>query len=164
VDGQAVPDTFIEIAARLAAGRGWTLDKLALEAHDGATKGASYALIRKAFSGQRAVTTRVMQAVADALNVPPETFAEYQLAQARQLLDEREVGLAQAYENLQRLGLAATPPDADEARRRAARERLPAIPPAPELPAPERSAPSERREPRAQGSTRDGSPGRRRSA
>lgn len=53
--------------------------------------------------GTRPLTMDVLRGIAGALGVPPETFAEYQLAEARRQLDEREIGLDQAVANLRRL-------------------------------------------------------------
>ena len=47
-------------------------------------------------------SAKTLAALAEGLDVPPEEFPEYELARARELLDERVVGLDVALENLRR--------------------------------------------------------------
>lgn len=70
--------------ARRVRGRGW------------GSKSAVNLLAR----GELEPTIKAMSAIAKALTVSPEYFAEYRLAVARQRLDPRAVGLATALRNL----------------------------------------------------------------
>lgn len=63
--------------------------------------GVSYESLRKAVTRERDPGIKIMEAVAAALSVEPETFWEYQLAHVRDMFDPREVGEDQAYANLQ---------------------------------------------------------------
>lgn len=56
-------------------------------------------------------SAQVLEIVARALGVDPEEFPEYVLARARSVIDERQVGLEAAFENLQSL-LGHTSPSA----------------------------------------------------
>lgn len=64
--------------------------------------GISYETLRKAVTAERAPTLKIMEAVADALSVEPETFIEYQLLEAQRQFDWREVGFDAALQNLRR--------------------------------------------------------------
>jgi transcriptional regulator with XRE-family HTH domain len=64
-------------------------------------EGISYETLRKAVTSERAPSPKVMEAVAKALDVEPDTFYEYQLAKARAAFDPAEVGEATAFANLQ---------------------------------------------------------------
>lgn len=60
----------------------------------------SSSLISKVKQGQRPLRPEFLEAIAGAFELAPELFVEYRLAQARQLLDESQVGLERAVENL----------------------------------------------------------------
>ena len=61
-----------------------------------------YETLRKAVTKERAPSTRVMERVAELLDVEPTVFWEYELAQAQRVFDPRQVGEDQAYANLQK--------------------------------------------------------------
>lgn len=100
---------FPEAVRRLAAERGISLEVLAHQAWG--PRGTSVAQFRKVMNGTRRLTITMAEAVADVLDVPPDTFAEYRLAKARQRLDERVVGLDVAYANWQRMDTLGALPD-----------------------------------------------------
>lgn len=79
--------------------RDWTLRELSRQTkqHGWGSPGALSFL----FNGEQPPTIRAMEALAKALKVPPETFAEYRLAKAREQLDERVVGFKTALANLE---------------------------------------------------------------
>lgn len=56
--------------------------------------------INQMIRGELTPSLNALKAIAKALGVPPETFAEYRLAMARRSLDPGEVGLETALENL----------------------------------------------------------------
>lgn len=63
----------------------------------------SYESLRKAASGERIPSRKIMEECARVLNVDPvETFAEYRLWSARRELDPAEVGIVRALETLLR--------------------------------------------------------------
>jgi transcriptional regulator with XRE-family HTH domain len=64
--------------------------------------GVHYETLRKAVTGDRPVAPKIIEAVADALRVDPETFAEYRLWQLRRTFDPADVGTEAALENLAR--------------------------------------------------------------
>ena len=111
----------------------------------------------------RQPVTNTVEILAAALEVTPEEFPEYMLAQTRRLLDERPpplgVGLDQALANLEASGLATRAAEAA-----AARSGLPDMPVTRPgaLPDPERSAPTRKPRRTAQGTKGDRSPSRRR--
>lgn len=80
---------------------GTSIEHVGIAAYNPAVRGTSLGLLRKVLAGQRQPPITLMEAIADALNVTPMLFAEYELAQTRRLFDERDVGLQEAYENLQ---------------------------------------------------------------
>ncbi|HEX7254954.1 MAG TPA: hypothetical protein VF236_03425 [Gaiellaceae bacterium] len=59
-----------------------------------------YETLRKAVVGERHPAPKLIEAVTDALDLPPETFAEYRLWEARRQLDPQEVGFEQAVRSL----------------------------------------------------------------
>lgn len=61
-----------------------------------------YETLRKQVSGERPVGIETMREVAEALNIPPQTFDEYALWEAQRQFDPREVGVETALENLRR--------------------------------------------------------------
>lgn len=99
-------EQFADRLRRLAKERGISMERIFIEAYDPDARGTSPALMKKVMRGERAITRRAIEGVAAALGVPPEEFPEYRLALARQQLDEREVGLDQALENLCRIEAA----------------------------------------------------------
>lgn len=95
------------MADQLRADREMSQDDLAYEARKyGAPSALTGSYISAIKKGRRPLSIEVLGGLAGALEVEPETFAEYRLAQARQQLDERQVGLEQAVENLRRLEAA----------------------------------------------------------
>lgn len=60
--------------------------------------------LRRLHSGTRAVRPDHLEAIAEALGVEPEFFAEYRLWKAREALDPRVVGFDAAMNTLDRLG------------------------------------------------------------
>lgn len=99
-------EEFAQRVRRLAEERGLSMSRLLHDAWDPHIKGTSPDLARKVISGRRALTPTLIEAVAKALDVPPEEFPEYRLAMARRQLDEAEVGLDQALASLERLASA----------------------------------------------------------
>ena len=63
--------------------------------------GVSYESLRKAVTGERPAGPKIIEAVASALGVEPESFWEYQLWAVQRSFDPREVGEEQAFANLQ---------------------------------------------------------------
>lgn len=59
-----------------------------------------YETLRKAVTGERPPSAKIMEAVAEKLGIPPGIFPEYQLAQAQRDFDPRSVGEAVAMTNL----------------------------------------------------------------
>lgn len=99
-------DDFRALVGRLRAERGMSLEDLAFEARAHAPGGAvSLSLIQKRLApGSDARPSReLLEAIAAALDVDPNEFAEYRLARAREDLDERVVGLEEALENYDRI-------------------------------------------------------------
>lgn len=97
---------FATSVKQLAAERGLSVAKVGYQAYDPSIKGTNPDTFKSVMAGRRIVTPTLIEAVAQVLDVPPEEFAEYRLALARRQLDEREVGLADALENLQRVEAA----------------------------------------------------------
>lgn len=88
--------------------KGMSQDDLAYEARKhGAPATLTGSWISQLKKGTRPITIDVFRGLAGALGVPPETFAEYRLAIARDQLDERIVGLDGALANLRELEAAA---------------------------------------------------------
>lgn len=90
-------EPFAERVWRLIEEKGTTLEKVALAAYDPEIRGTSSTLVKKAMRGERALNMPMIEAIADALGVEPEEFPEYQLAGLRYRLDERQVGLDEAW-------------------------------------------------------------------
>jgi lambda repressor-like predicted transcriptional regulator len=61
--------------------------------------GLDYETLRKAVTGERPVSERIMIALAKALKVKPTYFLEYRLKQAQDDFDPQVVGLEQAIRN-----------------------------------------------------------------
>lgn len=112
--------TWAEIADQLRSESGMSQDDLAYGARQfGAPATLTGSWISQLRKGTRPLTLEILAGIAGALEVPPETFAEYRLAQARRMLDEREEGLDQAIANLSRVESELFPsrePSADERR------------------------------------------------
>lgn len=109
------PKPFRELLPLLRAQRGWSREALSHRAFQADEEGTSVAQITAIERGARYPSAKTIAALAAALEIPPETFAEYRLAKAREQLDERVVGLEQAVENLSRLpedlrGAGGVPP------------------------------------------------------
>jgi transcriptional regulator with XRE-family HTH domain len=103
--------------------------------------------ISRLVKGDLAPSIKAMESIASALNVLPETFAEYRLWKARDKLDASRVGLKMALRNL----AAATPPESESARDLQAEIEaqdaddetvLPGAPSEPQSEAPDRAAES----------------------
>jgi hypothetical protein len=123
----------------LASDRKMSVAQVGYQAYDPDTRGTNPDTFKSVMVRRRAVTPVLIEVVARVLGVPPETFGEYRLALARRELDEREVGLDQALENLDRIqramrarprraaGHASAPEEANpappQADRRAGRNR-----------------------------------------
>lgn len=94
--------TWAELTDKLRAETGLSQEDLAYEARDhGAPSTLTGSWISQLKSGKRPLSLDVLIGIAGALGIEPERFAEYRLAIARQQLDEREVGLAQALQALE---------------------------------------------------------------
>lgn len=100
-DDQAQP--FSERLRALAAERGTSVERVGTAAYDPAVEGTSLGMLRKVIGGQRAPNRALIEAVATALSVHPDEFAEYRLLVARESLDERVVGLDAALDQLRRI-------------------------------------------------------------
>lgn len=61
----------------------------------------SYESLRKAVTGERQPGLKIMRSVASALDVDPDVFWEYQLAQVMRSFNPAEVGDEVAFANLQ---------------------------------------------------------------
>lgn len=61
-----------------------------------------YETLRKAITGERQPTPKVMEEAAAALGVTPELFVEYRVWNAQRQFDPREVGVEEALANLER--------------------------------------------------------------
>lgn len=92
--GAVVRDLLIEKDITTALGNpNW-------RAFAGTLGGIQYESLRKAATGERWPSPKIMEAVADKLGVSPTVFWEYQLWAAQRNFDPREVGEEQAFENL----------------------------------------------------------------
>lgn len=60
-----------------------------------------YETLRKAVTGERQPSAKVMEEAAAALGIEPTTFIEYQIWQAQSQFDPREVGVEDALKNLE---------------------------------------------------------------
>jgi transcriptional regulator with XRE-family HTH domain len=91
----------------LMAERGLSFRRLAekTRAVDPNGRGLSYGHISNLAKGERP-TEPTVRLLAKALELPPETFADYRIARLRASLDEREVGLDQALRTLETLEAA----------------------------------------------------------
>lgn len=100
-----VPEASFDVVLRaLLVDRGWSFRTLAqaTQEHDPADRGISHGhLVR--LGRPEPLTVTAIELVARALDIEPNAFAEYRLALARRLFDERHVGLAMALENLELL-------------------------------------------------------------
>jgi hypothetical protein len=104
----------------------WTQQRMIREASTYEHPGTSMETIRNAVTGRRGgwPSRAAVEAVAHALQVPPETFAVYRLIVARELLDPDVVGVDRALATADAmLGPAATPRSPAEIAAEAARLR-----------------------------------------
>ena len=109
-------DPFKDRLQRLAQERGMTLSQVRLDAYDPTVRGTNPESLKRAISRERPLHIEQIEALAKAVGVPPDEFPEYQLAVARRLLDEQQVGLDAAIAALQAFRLNSET---------AARERVP---------------------------------------
>lgn len=65
-------------------------------------QGVNYESLRKAVVGERPPSEKIMTAAAEALDVEPTAFVEYQLLQARRALDPDQAGWKAATKALER--------------------------------------------------------------
>lgn len=79
---------------------GLSQENLAFEARAYVEDGLTTSTVNKLELGHRHPTIRTMEALAKALGVEPDLFAEYRLALVRRLFDEREIGLDAALAHL----------------------------------------------------------------
>ena len=94
--GQVVRDLLIERGYTSAIGNpDWPRFARELD-------GIGYETLRKAVTGERPPSTKVMESVAARLDVEPTIFWEYELARAKQAFDVRQVGDDEAFANLQK--------------------------------------------------------------
>lgn len=68
--------------------------------------GMHYETFRKALVGERPVTAKIIEAVAEDLGIDPAYFVEYRLFRAREAFDVQEQGFDKAYANLKAFGEA----------------------------------------------------------
>jgi hypothetical protein len=95
--GTAVRDLLIERGTTTALGNpNWSA--FAAELPD-----VSYESLRKAVTGERRPSTKLMETVASALGVEPNVFVEYRLWQAQRAFNPVQVGQSEALRNLARL-------------------------------------------------------------
>jgi len=97
--------TIRELLPALRKERGWSREVLSHHAYRIDSGGTSLAMITAIETGKRRASARTMLALAKALEIDPDEFAEYRLALARHVLDEERVGLDVAVKNLERSGL-----------------------------------------------------------
>ena len=117
-----MPTPFPERLKELVAEHGTSISRLyddAVWTGDGPKP--SKGQLDKSMRGLLPVRRETMEMLAAALSEPPEVFAEYELAVARAELDERVVGLDQAYETLVAVRAATRRGARSGARRAAAR-------------------------------------------
>lgn len=106
-----------ETLPELRREKGWSRERLAHSAYAVDPAGTSAAQIAAIERGTRRASARTMAALAEALEVAPTVFAEYRLALARHVLDERRVGLDQAIEFLEAAGVEPIEVQTDEIKR-----------------------------------------------
>lgn len=117
-----VPTPFPERLKELVAEQGTSIARL----YDDATwtgdgPKPSKAQLDKSMRGLLPVRPETVEMLAAALGVAPETFAEYELAMMREQLDERQVGLDEAYRTLEAIRAATRKAARSGARRASAR-------------------------------------------
>jgi hypothetical protein len=100
------PQGFAAKVKDLAAERGISVAQVGFQAYDPNVKGTNPDTMKSVMAGRRHPTPVLMEAVARVLSVSPDVFGEYRLALARAQMDEREVGLAAALANLERIEAA----------------------------------------------------------
>lgn len=130
----AAAEPAARVLRRLLAEHGYSSRSLATatKEHDG--KGVSASYIRNVARGDDTASAEALRVLAETMGEPPSVFAEYRLALARRLFDEREVGLDEALANLSQLDAALAAASAAALDSAAAREahhasRSPAEPP-----------------------------------
>lgn len=131
----APAEPFKTVLNRLRAERGMTIEDIGLEVRQLAAKrgiatdrtGASFSSFQKHAAGTAKASPSLvlMELVADALDVQPAEFAEYRLASARTLLDEREVGLDEALATFSQIAGALQTAAASRAQAASRRARSP---------------------------------------
>ena len=93
-----------EVADEERGKTGMSLDDLAFEARSYGGKGTiTGSVISQIKNQKRPYSTAFFESIAGALNISPFRFGEYHLALARDLIDERQVGLETALGNLDHL-------------------------------------------------------------
>lgn len=97
-------ESFEKALRGLLRERGLSFRQLAARTREaqGDDAGLSYGYLA-ALGRQENATVSAMEVVAAALEVEPTVFAEYRLALARRLFDERDIGLDRALDNLRLL-------------------------------------------------------------
>src|SRR5215210_4021562 len=92
--GRILRDLLIERDVTTGMGNpNWTLFARTL-------RGVHYETLRKAVAQERQPAPKLIEIIARRLQIPPETFAEYGLWNARKQFDPAEVGLEAALDNL----------------------------------------------------------------
>lgn len=91
---------FKEQVEALAKAKDLSISKLGWKAHKPNERGTSQDTLNKALQGKRPLNDPIVEAVAEALEVVPETFVEYRLSKLRQGLDHRQVGFKSAAKTL----------------------------------------------------------------
>lgn len=99
------PKGIEELLPQLRKERGWSRERLSHQAFGIDSEGTSVAQISAIERGERRASARTMLAIAEALEIPPDSFPEYRLAVARIALDERQVGLEEAIGRLDESGI-----------------------------------------------------------
>jgi transcriptional regulator with XRE-family HTH domain len=94
------PQGIEELLPQLRKERGWSRERLSHQAFGIDSEGTSVAQIAAIERGERRASARTMMAIAEALEISPDSFPEYRLAVARIALDERLVGLDEAVKRL----------------------------------------------------------------
>jgi transcriptional regulator with XRE-family HTH domain len=110
-DLSEMPDSVMALLPRLRGRRGEpgfiSAEGLAWEVGQRLGRRVSTSYIQQIEWGRSPPSAEVLEAIAQHFDVDPSLFAEYRLARARELLDDRAVGLAAAVENYELLAEAA---------------------------------------------------------
>jgi hypothetical protein len=122
------PRPFVEAFAALKDEKNLTVDDVYWEmrqrfpeSKDSRERGASLSTLQKMAAGAQHPTVLVMERVAVALGSHPHHFIEYRLAKARERIDERVVGLDEAWQTLSQIEEALRAAPQSRAATRAAR-------------------------------------------